>query len=171
MSEETNVHDSSNRRRVFLINPKFQLKVIGYAFAMAAITIGIFYSANLYFFWEFKQQGASIGLSPDHVFFRFIREQQSQMNVFFLFASLAVSAVIGVGGLLLSHRVAGPLYRLDKHMTEVAEGKTTRDLNFRDKDFFQELVESYNAQLKLIRGESSADHSADDHALKDDTAA
>jgi methyl-accepting chemotaxis protein len=168
MFKKNQTESSANRRSVFLINPKFQLQVIGYAIALAALTIGIFYGANLYFFWEFKQQGTAVGLPTDHVFFRFMSEQQSRMNVLFLFGSLAVTTVISVGGLVLSHRIAGPLYRLHKHMMQVAEGKTTQDVSFRDKDFFQELENSYNSQLKLVRGEKSGSASSNEVSSKDE---
>lgn len=45
------------------------------------------------------------------------------------------------------HRIAGPLYRLERHMVEVMEGKPPAPLSFREGDRFQDLCLTYNAFL------------------------
>jgi hypothetical protein len=47
----------------------------------------------------------------------------------------------------LSHRFAGPIYRLRRTIQSVAAGEAPRHLKFRDFDFWQGLAEDYN---KLI---------------------
>ena len=76
------------KRRVYLINPKFQLTCMGYVVGMAAMIIAIFYAANIYFFWKFTQMGRALGLPGDHVFFRFIGDQKYTMNFTFLIVAL-----------------------------------------------------------------------------------
>jgi methyl-accepting chemotaxis protein len=138
-------------RRVYLINPGFQLRMLGAMGLLAAAVIGALYGANAYFFWKFSLVGTEVGLPPDHVFYEFINEQRGLMN--WVFASVAgvVVVVIGLGGLLLSHKIAGPLHRLRTHMDAVAEGTTSSDVAFRKGDFFGELATSFNAQLAKAR--------------------
>ena len=45
------------------------------------------------------------------------------------------------------HRIAGPLYRLERHMVELMEGGTPRPLSIRASDRFQNLCLTYNALL------------------------
>jgi hypothetical protein len=140
----------ASSRKLFLINPRFQLVFMGYTALIAVFAIGIFYAANLYFFSDFVKTGQAIGLPPDHVFFQFISNQKLVMNQIFAVTAGLVAVVLAVGGLFFSHRIAGPLYRLNQHMREVALGRTTQGVHFRDGDFFLEVAESYNSQLKTL---------------------
>jgi len=145
----------ASHRKLFLINPKFQLAFMAYTGAIALVAIGIFYVANLYFFADFMKTGQAIGLPPDHVFFQFIANQKQIMNQIFAVTAGLVCVVLAIGGMFFSHRIAGPLYRLNLHMREVALGRTTQDVSFREGDFFREVADSYNAQLKTLTARSS----------------
>jgi methyl-accepting chemotaxis protein len=153
-------------RKTWLINPRFQMVFMAYMVGVSAMAIGIFYGANLYFFHDFTKTGQSLGLPPEHVFFQFLANQRQTMNYIFAGTSVILLAALGMIGLLFSHRVAGPLYRLHKHMTDVAEGKTMDDVKFRQKDFFMEIADAYNRQMARYRdnvsqgGESSSDRKA-----------
>jgi len=146
-------------RRNFLINPRFQLLFLGYMVGIAAVAILIFYGSNLYFLSEFTRNGQSLGLPPDHIYFEFLNTQRQLMTQIFSFTSGLCLAVMSIGGLVFSHRVSGPLYRLHKHMLAVAEGKTREPVRFRRGDFFPEVADAYNEQLKalLVAGEKPAE--------------
>lgn len=141
----------SEGRKNFLINPKFQFSFMGYTLAIAVMTIALFYCADMYFFWKFRQLGQGLGLPSNHVFFQFIDEQRSSKNAYYAVTAAFSVAVLSVWGLLLSHRVAGPLHRLRKHCISVAEGETHVDVRFRKGDFFPEVAEAYNLQMKKYR--------------------
>ncbi|MCI5166743.1 MAG: HAMP domain-containing protein [Candidatus Electrothrix sp. GM3_4] len=49
-----------------------------------------------------------------------------------------------VYGFWLSNRIAGPLFRLKKHLDEVAEGKINSEIQFRKNDYASEIAESFN---------------------------
>jgi signal transduction histidine kinase len=114
------------------------------------VSIAIFYCANIYFFASLKKTGLQLNLPPEHIFFAFIRNQASTMNVIFLVTAIVAFAFIIFSGLFLSHRVAGPLHRLKKHMNDVIEGKSTKNVSFREKDFFLDVAETYNRQLEHL---------------------
>ena len=73
------------------------------------------------------------------------------MNMVFIITSVVMLVILGIATLVITHRVAGPLYRVKKHLLDVAEGKTTVDIKFRDKDYFQDLVVSINLVIERIR--------------------
>ena len=102
--------------------------------------------------------GVALNLPQDHVFYQFINEQKRTMNFLFAVTSLVAVIALGVGGLLISHRVAGPIERLKNHMKSIARGETDREVTFRKGDFFIELADAYNAALKARaqKGKSSA---------------
>jgi hypothetical protein len=109
------------------------------------------YLTSNYFFWSFEMKGHEIGLKKDHVFFLFLEQQQDYMNQLLLGLSFFIVFGLSFWGLILSHRVAGPLFRLHKHMWAVAKGEVTTKVNFRQKDFFQELTRAYNAQYDYLK--------------------
>jgi HAMP domain-containing protein len=145
------------KRKILLINPKFQLAFLAHTLAVAVVAIGVFYAADLYFFWKFQQMGASLNLPADHGFYEFLREQKMVMNVIFGVTAGVSLCMIALGGLFLSHRVAGPLYRLDQHMKAIAENRHSGEVKFRQGDFFQELAASFNRQMRsrLIEAENN----------------
>jgi hypothetical protein len=141
----------TNKRKVFLINPPFQLAFMAWMVGISFAVIAVFYGANWYFFEKFWEQGVALGLPADHVFFEFLRDQRREMFWIFMATSSVVFATVCSIGLILSHRVAGPLYRLKKHILMVADGETTDDVKFRKGDHFLEVASAYNLQMERHR--------------------
>ena len=139
------------KRSNILIDPRFQLNFLSYTIGLAFVSTAIFYGANQYFFWKFAQRGQEIGLPRGHIFFEFLAEQQSSMNLIFGITGVVSFAALTVGGLLLSHRVAGPLHRFKSHLRDVASGKTMSDVSFREKDYFPEVAADFNQVMKNYR--------------------
>lgn len=52
-----------------------------------------------------------------------------------------------ITGVLYLHRIAGPIYRIEKTIRDMAEGKKVEPIRLRKKDFFKSLAEALN---KLI---------------------
>ena len=138
-------------RKKLLINPQFQLRVMGYMIAISLLTLLIVYGSNAYFFWRFEEFGRAMDLPLDHAYYNFISEQKSYMNRNFIFTALGVICAIVAGGLVLSHRGAGPIYRLTTHMKEVAAGKAKGKVTFRKNDFFTDLADAYNDHVKVLK--------------------
>lgn len=133
-----------NRRKKYLLNPGFQLKLLGYFFALSIGTLTIFYGAVLFFFWKFHNMGVNLGLPENHVFFKFLGQQKSQMNYIFIATSLISSISLIFGGLVLSHKIAGPIHRLCDFINKKINGEKIDQLKFREGDFFPELEEHVN---------------------------
>ncbi|MBP9682840.1 MAG: hypothetical protein KBD76_15675 [Bacteriovorax sp.] len=98
-------------RKIILINKSFQLSIMGWFALLSIALVTVFYISVWSFFNSFIREATAAGLPPEHVFFTFMAEQQSVMNKTFILASLVSTFIIFVGGLFLSHKVAGPLYR------------------------------------------------------------
>jgi len=137
-----------NSRKKWLIHPRFQLKVIFFGVTIAGFGLVLSYLAIHYFFSQCVQTLVSVGMPTSHPVYEFVRAQQGYLNMIYLGVgglSLLFSSAVG---LVLSHRVAGPLYRMKEHLLETAAGRSPRPLKFREKDYFQELAEAYNAELQ-----------------------
>ncbi len=153
-------------RKNFLINPRFQLSFLAYTLVVSILTIAFFWASDYFFFYKFKQLGQGLGLPSNHVFFQFLNEQHATKNTYYAIAALVSLTFLSIWGLLLSHRVAGPLYRLRKHLHSVAQGDTLSDVRFRKGDFFQEVADAYNLQMIRYR---EAVHAAGLDQPKDQT--
>lgn len=59
-------------------------------------------------------------------------------------AGLIVAIAASVIVLLMTHRVAGPMYRFEKYAQKVGSGELLADLKIRKKDQFQNLANAFN---------------------------
>jgi signal transduction histidine kinase len=128
--------------------------MIGNVILLGLTIIAILYGANAYFFSVLQKNGALLNLPPDHVYFQLIHEQKALMNTIFIATAIGVNLLIYGWGVVVSNRIAGPIYRLCKHINEVVNGETDRDLSFREKDYFPEVAEEFNKIMVVIRNES-----------------
>lgn len=138
-----------NQRKNFIINPKLQYSFLAFSLVMSLVSISIFYLATLYLFWRFEQAGYSVGIPEGHIFYRFIDNQRSVMNTILLIAAPIITLVTCYTGIKFSHRVAGPIYRLTKHLEDLNGTNELKEVRFRKKDFFGELQNEFN---KFIKG-------------------
>jgi magnesium-transporting ATPase (P-type) len=150
-SGDNQIMDTRQRKkRSLLINPKFQWTLIGYAAVTALLVLFSVYGLFTFGFSEFNNIGNQAGLPPDHIYFQFIKMQEAT----FLRVIAAIAVVIGliltVGGLILSHKIAGPIYRMQKEFNGMS-GKDPleiKEIQFRKGDFFPELADSFNVLVK-----------------------
>lgn len=130
-------------RKKYLINPRFQLLVVFWCLCLFLSILTIFAAANWYFFEELHSVARTAGISEEHVFFEFVNEQKAIMLKLFIAASFFSFWVIFSGGIYLSHRIAGPLYRLTQHLLN-AGPLDLEKVKFRKGDYFKELEDAYN---------------------------
>jgi methyl-accepting chemotaxis protein len=139
------------KRRTYLINKNFQIKFIIYTTIIALLTIAAFYATITLFFQESIQLGIDAGFPQGHVYFRFVEDSKADMNAYFIVVSLIVFLMILISGIFFSHKIAGPLYRMNMYLKTLAVDKITSPLKFRNKDFFQELATNYNKRIMFLR--------------------
>lgn len=137
--------------KVYMINPEFQWRFMSYVILTVVMSVSIIFLSNYFFFEGFIAKGEELGLPKDHSFFILIKEQREAMTRIFFGVSAIISVIIGFWGLFFSHRIAGPLYRLNLYFREAAVDKDSklRPLFFRENDFFQEIPDSINYYLNI----------------------
>jgi len=95
----------------------------------------------------------------EHPYFVFAFEYQKVIFNVFAITTVFTFVLLSIGGLILSHRVAGPMYKFLNHMQQVAQGEAPKPLSFREHDYFQELVEPYNIIVDK-KGFNAKDHNS-----------
>ncbi|MEN9723643.1 MAG: hypothetical protein RJB38_1629 [Pseudomonadota bacterium] len=138
-----------HKRSKILINPRFQLR---FAFFVTSWVLGL----SLVFPMILNEAFSLItdqaiqdpqGLDVAHLIA--VREKLFQY-LYFIEAIFAL--VIFLLSIFLSHRVAGPLYKLNLFLQNAAKTGTLQGgLKFRSGDHFTELADSYNAMVAAVQ--------------------
>lgn len=160
------------RRRNYLINPAFQLRFMAYVAMIVLGSLTVLYASNYLYFDELVQQGNELYLDDDHPYFEFIREQRALLLKTYLAVSAVVFVIVMILMLLLSHKIAGPLYQIGKVMTEPGRFEADgRLVHLRRGDFFQEmegftndLILGYRKEVGRSKSASTNDEAEDDNA-------
>jgi len=64
-----------------------------------------------------------------------------------IFTAMAASVVV----MLMTHRIAGPMYRFEKYINEIGSGRLYSDLKIRKKDQFQNMAGSLNKMTQDLK--------------------
>jgi hypothetical protein len=124
--------------RNFLIEPQFQLKLISYFAGLFAFTTVCLYSTVFIFFWRLRQKALNVGIPEGHIFFQFIGNEKRDLDLTFaLLAVVNLIVLVGVG-VVVSHRIAGPLHKLKGYLTNVI-APAGPDFKLRKNDFLRDL--------------------------------
>lgn len=67
-----------------------------------------------------------------------------------LIFSLIIITLLSWRALILSHRIAGPIYRLEKELQNIAKGNFSIRIKFRKKDELKSIAEGINTILDEI---------------------
>ena len=141
-------------RKVVLINKEFQIRLVSYFLVLSLINTVVVFISMIYFFKKFKNQAIELGLAPDHTFFYFLDAQRDHMSMVYLISTIVMIIIMFVGGLYISHRIAGPIYRLKQHMKNLSEtgleGEEKSKVKFREGDFLVDLQDSFNSFISSL---------------------
>lgn len=70
----------------------------------------------------------------------------------FMFGSITFSSVVfALVGIFLSHKIAGPLYRLKRHMIGIGKGSLPTELRFRKGDHLHDIADAFNEMVEGLR--------------------
>jgi methyl-accepting chemotaxis protein len=149
---------SNYKRRIFLVKRTFQLKY-------ASIITALFGLASFIVWWEMYQQIRGLydrGIIADPEIFGLLL-QISQIVLLKLAIALLLIWFLAI---LLSHFIAGPLYRLEKSLGILRSGDLTHRLFFRKRDQIQGMASHFNEAMDELHKIVSEDRVKLDRAIK-----
>jgi hypothetical protein len=132
-----------NRRRNYLINPSFQWK------QACTIAVIVFLTSTIISFVTFGvlHQQARMRLSDPTGY-------QADVGSVILLFSIGCSAItaggIGLWSILMTHRLCGPAYLIDRAMQELRAGRFPKLRGLRKKDEFQALYASVSGTVDAL---------------------
>ncbi len=137
-----------HRRSIYLINWKFQLRfsffVCSWLFALSVVYPIIIYNLFSYFI----RYAARDPNGPPLLALHQIQDKVFWILILFQVIFLVVTFLISV---FVSHRIAGPLYKLRKFFEKAKSGDFSEELHFRKNDHFQELAADYNSMARELK--------------------
>lgn len=137
------------RRSIFLINRKFQFRFAVY-FCLGLLALSFIYPVIIYNLFEFFFMRYQVDTAPGALVSK-IQETQHQVIWFLIAFQITFLGLCFLVGLFISHRIAGPIYKLRQFFLKAKDGDLVSKLEFREKDYFQDLPVSYNEMMASIR--------------------
>lgn len=138
----------SEQRRTLLINRPFQIRFSIFVCSWL-IPLSLMYPIIIYKFFDIFINYIAIDSSAQTR--AAVESTRQQMFWLLLFLQLIFIFITFVISIFVSHRIAGPLYKLGQFFDAVSRGNLNQDLHFRKKDYFVDLAEEFNLMLKEIR--------------------
>jgi signal transduction histidine kinase len=136
------------RRAKLFIAKGFQIRYISliliFMFAIVLLTGYTFYVTAWVMFGEKLAAVYPQGLLLD-IFKR--------VNLVLLLRLAIVTPLVIFIGLILSNRIAGPIYHIKKYLSKISAGNYEEDLKLRKNDELQDVAESINSLVARLRSE------------------
>lgn len=134
-----------NRRRRYFIDTRFQLKFIG-LILLVVFGVAIFSSLTIYYYTWMLLGEKLANVYPQGRLVGILRTA----NVILLVRIVLLSPLVVVLAIFLSHRIAGPIYRIKKTLEEVAAGNYRARLRLRKTDELQDVAEAVNKVIEIL---------------------
>ncbi len=144
---QPSVQPSSTQRRHFLIDRGFQLK---YALVMAVAGLLV---AGVFGLWIHEVHAQAIALlSPDAETRVLIERSDKLLLAAFAGIALLLAAALGLLGVVITHRVAGPVFVMGHYLSVLAQGRFPRMRTLRRSDelktFFRVFIDAVESMKK-----------------------
>ena len=150
----------SHRKKIF-INPKFQWFIIAHFTLSSLGILGVYYLINKYYS---QQMQITVGrllenqnIESKDVITSVLAAQGEFLFLSYLFTAGMIMLAVFMGAFYISHRIAGPLYRMNVSIDDYLLQKKISPVQLRHKDFFFDFADKFNrllAQLPTEGGRS-----------------
>lgn len=154
------------KRKRYFILMRFQLKYIAY------ILFFLYVGAAVAGYTVYYTSWVTLGEKLANVYpmGRLVQVFKSA-NVILFLRLLMITPIFILVGTILSHRIAGPVYRIGKYIDDLIGGDFSQDLKLRKKDELKELERKMTELAKKLREDKKTREEVLDSALKEVTSA
>ena len=84
--------------------------------------------------------------APDNL----IKQFQTIMVIGLFLCSIGIICLVTALGIVVTHRVAGPIYRIEQDLKRLLQGEKIEPIHIRRRDEFQELVDIINQVIEML---------------------
>jgi methyl-accepting chemotaxis protein len=143
------------KRKIFLINKPFQFRFSLYVCSWL-FTISFVYPLIVYNLFEYFLHYMT--LDPNGPTLEAIMMVRKDIIYLLIFFQLAFTGLTFLISIFMSHRIAGPLFKLKNFFRMNGNGKLSPEIFFRKSDHFQDVAADYNHMINSIRADISKIH-------------
>jgi HAMP domain-containing protein len=144
--------------RNYLIDRRFQLKYTGMVLLVTvAVAGGLGYVAYGFSQGQTEALTAHIAAQPDlgadtaNDLEQFAQQEDRKVRNAIVAGVLLLTFALGLTGIIVTHRVVGPAYRMKRLFEHVSEGKIEVTTGIRKGDELQELYHSFAEMVESLR--------------------
>ncbi len=130
-----------HKRRIKVVDGRFQYRMI--AVSLLVVLLGLALFAAIAALWYFLARATGKAPGPDLLLV---------ILPPLLLNDLAIMVVVIIVGITVTHRVAGPVYRMAADIERVLTGERGVRVSLRRSDSLSELAEKVNALIERIDG-------------------
>jgi len=155
--------DKGQRKiRNYLLDRRFQLKYTG---MVLLVTVSVASALGL-MAYRFSQRQtealtAQVAAQPDldaqtaNDLEQFAKQEDRKIRNAIIVGVLILTLVLGLTGIIVTHRVVGPTYRMRRLFAHVGEGRLEINTGIRKGDELQELYRSFAQMVESLRDQRS----------------
>ncbi|MBC7171986.1 MAG: hypothetical protein H5U40_06160, partial [Polyangiaceae bacterium] len=158
--------------RNYLLDARFQLK---YTTMVVAVTLSVA-SVLGYFAYDFStdlteamnlEQALAMGADAESIasIERMARDQDRKVAASILAGIAVLGIALGLTGIIVTHKVVGPAYKLRQLLGEVADGKLKLAGRLRKGDELQDLFEAFAHMVESLRSSQAREVAQLDDAI------
>lgn len=126
-------------RKQYIVASKFQLRYIGLILALVFLTAAL--CSYVVYYTSMLLLGDKLAnVYPQGRLISIV----NMVNLRMLLSLLLITPLIVMIGIWASHKIAGPIYRIEKFLNAMAEGQLTQQLTLRKNDELVSLADGIN---------------------------
>ena len=142
------------KRRIKLIQPRLQLKLIGTFLGMSALAMLLQF---LLFTSSMSEVAAQL---PEDGMILLAELQETTWQIFLLSFGMLLPLTFLIG-VLVTFRWAGPIYRFKDHLNRIARGERPGHCHIRRGDELQDLCQILNKAIDNLQGHEGSNESTE----------
>jgi hypothetical protein len=138
------------KRSIFLINPRFQIR-----FSLIICSL-VYLSSLIYPFTIMELFNTFSRMNPQAV--EALKNAKTELIIFILIYQVIFLGIVFVLCVFMTHKIAGPLYKLSNYLRGIANGAVPTAITFRDGDHFHDLAVDVNNVFDAIADAREEDY-------------
>lgn len=134
------------KRKQYLVAKKFQLRYVGLILALVFLT-GILCAYVVYYTSMILFGDKLANVYPQGRLISIV----NMVNLRILFSLVLITPLVVIIGIYASHKIAGPIFRIEKYLNGMASGEFSTPLTLRKNDELVSLAEGINRVAESMK--------------------
>jgi len=134
------------KRKQYIVAAKFQLRYVGLILILVFLT-GILCSYVVYYTSMLLLGDKLANVYPQGRLISIV----NTVNMRILLSLILITPLVAVIGIYASHKIAGPIYRIEKYLGDMASGDLSTPLTLRKNDELVSLADGINRVADTVK--------------------